>query len=338
MVLGWQIAPRRDREQQTVTAGVPSVIAEDEEVVPQFFPGYRPRMTAVSNAAAAAGAQEQIQQKHNSAAPQRRAGSIRLAINTNVRSVETHSGDRHAQRSSSAHLPPHELRRTSCTDGMTRSSSCYYPARCQSQTPLHDSSYKMEQLSFEPRRASAVVVKSQSQQQSEEAPPTPQTAVANTAADALPADVYGSGQTTSQGVSRSNSSSSTSTLGNTAAAFPPTKRTSLPKHITSLLYRSHHGHHRLRNALRRNHTTKTISNNDLLADELDKQQRWQSMRSVSFDEIPEHFRSTLRSSRMRYSVDRSSPDTPSTFVDEAQGCLESQAKFRWRIYRHGHPH
>ncbi|KAJ2847164.1 hypothetical protein IWW36_003992 [Coemansia brasiliensis] len=342
MVLGWQRAPRRSREQVVSPPSVPSAIAEDEEVVPQFFPGYQPRMAAASNAASAAAAQEQIQQKHKDAVPQRRAGSIRLSINPNVRSVEAHLGD---QQRSSAHPSPHELRRTSCTstassatvmslpcaDGMARSSSCYYPARCQMQRPPppHDFSYKTEQMPFKPRRASAVVVKSQKEapQQSEGSLPPPQAAVANEAADALQPDTCEPRQTDSKAVSRSNSSSSTSTLGNTAAAASPlTKRTALPKHITSLLYRSHHGHQRLRKALRRNHTTKTVSNNDLLADELDKQQRWQSMRSASFAEMADYAQSTpLRASMMRYSIDVSSPDTPSTFVgdDEAQDGLES---------------
>ncbi|KAJ2500102.1 hypothetical protein GGH96_002971 [Coemansia sp. RSA 1972] len=183
---------------------------------------------------------------------------------------------------------------------MPRSSSCYYPAsRNVQKSP--QSFGNVEPMSPSVRRASAITVVQYE-------PPTPSTAVdysTTPVSDEMQPGSYfhrRRGSTTSQGVSRSNSGSSTST-----AAPSPTLRTTFPKHVNSLF---HHAHRRLRMPLRRNHTTKTVSHNDLMTD--DSGQLYErALRSTSFAEMPAYQQSIpMHPTSMRFSTDMPSPKSP----------------------------
>ncbi|KAJ2661287.1 hypothetical protein IW148_003440 [Coemansia sp. RSA 1199] len=183
---------------------------------------------------------------------------------------------------------------------MPRSSSCNYPAsRNVQKSP--QSFDNVEPMSPNVRRASAITVVQYQ-------PSTPSTAV-DYSTTPVPDEMQpGSyfhrrrGSTASHGVSRSNSGSSTST-----AAPSPTLRSTLPKHVNSLF---HHAHRRLRMPLRRNHTTKTVSHNDLMSD--DSGQHYErALRSSSFAEMPAYQQSIpMHPTSMRFSTDMPSPKSP----------------------------
>ncbi|KAJ2383859.1 hypothetical protein H4S02_005101, partial [Coemansia sp. RSA 2611] len=195
-------------------------------------------------------------------------------------------------------------------EAMPRSSSCHYPAPLAKQRPalpFGPVDYSDELLSPKVRRASAIPA-------AQLEPLTPLTAVSSgtalsVAGEAQPDSYFchqhGSGG--SQGVSRSNSGSSTSTLSETTAVPSPAGRLVLPKHVSSLLHRTQR---RFRLPLRRNHTTKTLSHNDLLSDD-PEQRRLLGSRSTSYAEMPAYQQSIpMQPSSMRFSTGVSSPNTP----------------------------
>ncbi|KAJ2407761.1 hypothetical protein J3F80_002570 [Coemansia sp. RSA 2526] len=184
---------------------------------------------------------------------------------------------------------------------MPRSSSCNYPASRNVQKSPR-SFDNVEPMSLNVRRASAITVVQYQ-------PPTPSTAVDYSTTPSVSDEMQpGSyfhrrrGSTTSQGVSRSNSGSSTST-----AAPSPTLRSTFPKHVNSLF---HHAHRRLHMPLRRNHTTKTVSQNDLMSDD-SGQLCERALRSISFAEMPAYQQSIpMHPTSMRFSTDMPSPKSP----------------------------
>ncbi|KAJ2819433.1 hypothetical protein IWW50_005457, partial [Coemansia erecta] len=115
MVFGWQKSPRSRRPVVTLPS-VPSAIAEDGcEVVPQFFPGYQPRMPAAPATTASAAPFEKPQHAYEGMRPQRRAGSVRLSATAAAAQTDARPGDRHQQRSASVYPCSLEPRRASCT-------------------------------------------------------------------------------------------------------------------------------------------------------------------------------------------------------------------------------
>ncbi|KAJ2157158.1 hypothetical protein GGF46_004702 [Coemansia sp. RSA 552] len=213
MVFGWQLSSRRSskdsgmgRRKSVMTAPpcIPSAIAEDGcEIVPQFFPGYQPRLPPAMSAPAAAAAAVElwgVEKVDEAPRPQRRVGSIRVAAVQATRGLD----DR--QEQGSAVVSP---RRESCTSSASSATLLGSPRRIgAAQCGSGDDAY------LDRRRRG------------------------------------------SQSISRSSSGRSSQTV------------------VASLVQRSRR--HMTRRILRRHHTTRTVSHNDL------EPERLQPSRSATF--------------------------------------------------------
>ncbi|KAJ2789772.1 hypothetical protein H4R21_006664, partial [Coemansia helicoidea] len=88
MVFGWQRHSRAQRRAPAPLLSLPTPIAEEpSEMVPQFFPGYQPRMSTAF-ATAVPGTPPPVADASPWPSPgrpaQRRAGSVRLAVDTSM--------------------------------------------------------------------------------------------------------------------------------------------------------------------------------------------------------------------------------------------------------------
>ncbi|KAJ2612573.1 hypothetical protein H4S08_002648 [Coemansia sp. RSA 1365] len=309
MVLAWQRASQHSirRDRATAPPTVPAAIAEDGcEVVPQFFPGYLPRLAAVNTASAAPPSPTSQRSPHGNggSASQRRAGSIRLAISTGLVQTKEGQGDPHQQRSGPANQSPHEGRRTShasttssatmmssteCAP-MSKASSCHYavPHQQQRRPTLYDGNYRAyaEESQASVIAADYLKPSATSLTGGYSATPTPTMSL-----DEMQPGSYfhrrrgssvGSGKS-GQSVHRSNSGSSGSTLDTVTAVSSSVHRKSTAGHMSSLVRHPFRMARRVRMPLKRNHTTKTVSHNNLTSDDEAESHRLQASRSTSFE-------------------------------------------------------
>ncbi|KAJ2077696.1 hypothetical protein H4R24_004978 [Coemansia sp. RSA 988] len=303
MVLGWQRVSQHGRQRGTATVlpTIPAAIAEDGcEVVPQFFPGYRPRLAATTATFVIPPSPSSERSPHEGSALQRRAGSIRLAINTGLVQANGGPGDPHQRRSGSVNQSPREGRCTSHASTassatimspterapMPRVASCNYAATQQQQQQHRPMLNGGGEYAYGgERRTSAAAMahltpSATSSTGGHSATPTPTTA----SEEMQPGSYFHRRRGSSgQSVHRSNSGSSGSTLSTATAVSPSVHRKSAAGHMSSLMRRPFRMTRRVRMPLQRNHTTKTISHNDLTSDDEAGLHRLQSSRSTSFD-------------------------------------------------------
>ncbi|KAJ2795605.1 hypothetical protein H4R20_005824 [Coemansia guatemalensis] len=172
---------------------------------------------------------------------------------------------------------------------MPRAASCHYavPHYQQQHRPMLNGGDDYAHTGE--RRASAAAVVhltpgTTSSTCGHSATPTP-----TTASDEMQPGSYfhrrrGSSGGSGQSVHRSNSGSSGSTLSAATAVSPSVHRKSAAGHMSSLVRRPFRMTRRVCKPLQRNHTTKTVSHNDLTSDdEAAGSHRLQPSRSTSFD-------------------------------------------------------
>ncbi|PIA17422.1 hypothetical protein COEREDRAFT_14566 [Coemansia reversa NRRL 1564] len=306
MVLGWQRASQHSIRRGTATAPptVPEAIAEDGcEVVPQFFPGYLPRLAAVTTTSVAPPSPTSQRSPHGygGSASQRRAGSIRLAMSTGLVQTKEGLGDPHEQRSGHANQSPREGRRTSHASTsssatmmssteyapISRATSCHYAAPHQQQRrpTLYEGDYHAY---AEERRASVTAADYLKPSATSSTGGYSATSTPTMALDEMQPGSYfhrrrGSSVGSGQGVNRSNSGSSGSTLDTTTAVSSSMHRKSTAGHMSSLVRHPFRMARRVRMPLKRNHTTKTVSHNNLTSDDEAGSHRLQASRSTSFE-------------------------------------------------------